>query len=251
MPLMRSFGEKNKFCDENSPLRPISLYGRTKCDAENYIMENGNGVCLRLATVFGSSPRMRTDLLVNDFVYGAVKNGSLVLFEEHFRRNYIHVRDVAKAFLFGIEHYDRMKGEPYNVGLSSANLTKRQLAEKISVSFVNIAHIENGRVETSDKVIKELAKALDYDVDKLLAAADAIGEDVEKIVRKIPSAVPEFLRTAKNLTEEEWKSLTKQVKNMKNKTYNKNVSKFSELREIVGFNAVSYTHLTLPTNREV
>ena len=97
------------------------------------------------------------------------------------------------------------------------NMSLRDLEKLVDVSFVNIAHIENGRSGASKKVIKQLAKALDYDVDKLLAAADEIGEDVEKIVRKIPSAVPEFLRTAKNLTEEEWKSLTKQVKNMKNK----------------------------------
>jgi len=94
-------------------------------------------------------------------------------------------------------------------------LSLRQLAEKVSVSFVNIAHIENGRVETSKKVIKELAKALDYDVDKLLAMADSINEDVKNIIKKLPNAVPEFLRTAKNLTEQEWKDLTEQIKNRK------------------------------------
>jgi transcriptional regulator with XRE-family HTH domain len=97
------------------------------------------------------------------------------------------------------------------------NMSLRDLEKLVDVTFVNIAHIENGRSGASKKVLKQLAIALDYDVDKLLAAADEIGEDVEKIVRKIPSAVPEFLRTAKNLTKEEWKSLTKQVKNMKNK----------------------------------
>ena len=94
-------------------------------------------------------------------------------------------------------------------------LTLRQLAEQISVSFVNISHIENGRVETSEKVIKELAKALDYDVDKLLATADSINEDVKNIIKKLPNAVPEFLRTAKNLTEYEWKDLTEQIKKKK------------------------------------
>ena len=94
-------------------------------------------------------------------------------------------------------------------------MSLRQLAEKISVSFVNIAHIENGRVETSDKVIKELAKALDYDVDKLLATADSINQDVKNIIKKLPNAVPEFLRTSKNLTEKEWKDLTEQIKNKK------------------------------------
>ena len=94
-------------------------------------------------------------------------------------------------------------------------LTLRQLAEQISVSFVNISHIENGRVETSEKVIKELAKALDYDVDKLLATADSINKDVKNIIKKLPNAVPEFLRTAKNLTEDEWKDLTEQIKKKK------------------------------------
>jgi nucleoside-diphosphate-sugar epimerase len=124
-------GEKDSFCTEETPLRPISEYGRIKVDVEKAFLDKGNAVTFRLATVFGMSPRMRMDLLVNDFVYRAVKDRSLVLFEEHFCRNYIHVRDVAKAFLFGIQNNDRMKGEPYNVGLSSANLTKRQLAEKI------------------------------------------------------------------------------------------------------------------------
>ena len=90
-------------------------------------------------------------------------------------------------------------------------LSLRQLAEKVSVSFVNIAHIENGRIATSEEVIKELAKALDYDVDKLLAAADSVNEDIKNIIKKLPTAVPEFLRTAKNLTEKEWKDLTEQI----------------------------------------
>jgi transcriptional regulator with XRE-family HTH domain len=94
-------------------------------------------------------------------------------------------------------------------------LSLRQLAEKVSVSFVNIAHIENGRIATSQEVIKELAKALDYDVDKLLAAADSVNEDIKNIIKKLPTAVPEFLRTAKNLTEKEWKDLTEQIKNKK------------------------------------
>lgn len=94
-------------------------------------------------------------------------------------------------------------------------LSLRQLAEQLSVSFVNISHIENGRIETTEKVIKELAKALDYDVDKLLATADSINEDVKNIIKKLPNAVPEFLRTAKNLTEDEWKDLTEQIKKKK------------------------------------
>ena len=124
-------GEKDKFCTEESPLRPISEYGRTKMEIEKAFLDKGNAVTFRVATVFGMSPKMRLDLLVNDFTYRAYKDRSIILFEEHFRRNFIHIRDVAKAFFFGIENYDRMKGDPFNVGLSSANLTKRQLCEKI------------------------------------------------------------------------------------------------------------------------
>ncbi len=124
-------GEKDKYCTEETPLRPISEYGRTKVEIEKAFLDRGNVITFRFATVFGMSPRMRIDLLVNDFVYRAVTDRSLLLFEEHFRRNYIHVCDVSKSFLFGIENYERMEGEPYNVGLSSANLTKRELAEKI------------------------------------------------------------------------------------------------------------------------
>ena len=102
------------------------------------------------------------------------------------------------------------------------NLGLRELADKVGVSFVNISHIENGRSGASRKVIQKLAKALDYDADKLLAAADEIGEDVEKIIREIPSAVPDFLRTAKNLTKDEWETLTDQIKEMKNKRDSKN-----------------------------
>ena len=124
-------GEEDKFCTEESPLRPISEYGRMKVEIEKAFLDKGNAITYRLATVFGMSPKMRIDLLVNDFTYRAYKDRSIILFEEHFRRNFIHIRDVAKAFFFGIENYDRMKGEPFNVGLSSANLTKRQLCEKI------------------------------------------------------------------------------------------------------------------------
>jgi len=124
-------GEKDAFCTEESPLRPISSYGVTKVEIEKAFLDKGAAITFRLATVFGMSPRMRMDLLVNDFTYRAYKDRSVILFEDHFRRNYIHVRDVASAFLFGMDNADRMKGQPFNVGLSSANLTKRQLAEKI------------------------------------------------------------------------------------------------------------------------
>lgn len=124
-------GEKNNYCTEKTPLRPVSEYGRDKVDVEKAWLDRGNAVTLRLATVFGMSPRMRLDLLVNDFTWRACRDRFIVLFEENFRRNFIHVRDVAGAFLFALENHDRMKGEPFNVGLSSANLTKRELCEAI------------------------------------------------------------------------------------------------------------------------
>jgi len=131
-------GEKNSYCTEDSPLRPVSSYGRDKVEVEKAFLDLGFAVTFRLATVFGVSPRMRMDLLVNDFVYRAYSDRVIVLFEEHFRRNYIHVRDVVETFLFGIAHYEKMQGEPFNVGLSSANLTKRQLAEQIKIHVPNV-----------------------------------------------------------------------------------------------------------------
>ena len=118
-------------CTEESPLKPISLYGETKVAAEQAVLERGNAITFRLATVFGASPRMRIDLLVNDFVYRAMYDRALVLFEAHFKRNYIHVRDVAKAFVHGLDQFETMKNRPYNVGLDSANLSKKELCERI------------------------------------------------------------------------------------------------------------------------
>lgn len=124
-------GQKNQFCTEETPLNPISLYGKLKVDIEQKFLDTKRAISFRLATVFGASPRMRIDLLVNDFVYKACHDRYLVLFEEHFKRNYIHIKDVAKAFIFGINHYDLMKGQAYNVGLSSANLSKKELCQRI------------------------------------------------------------------------------------------------------------------------
>ena len=120
-------GEKTKFCDESTPLNPISLYGRTKVEAEKIVLNHKNSISFRLATVFGFSYRMRTDLLVNNFVETGLKKNKLNIFEPNFRRNYIHVEDIVNAFNFGIKHFNKMKGETYNVGLSSANLTKLML----------------------------------------------------------------------------------------------------------------------------
>ena len=125
-------GELGKECTEETPMRPISLYGQTKVLAEEAVFRRGNAISLRLATVFGMSPRMRLDLLVNDFVYRAVTDRAVVLFEAHFKRNYIHVRDVARAFLHAIDNFDAMKNQAFNVGLSDANLSKAELCERIA-----------------------------------------------------------------------------------------------------------------------
>ena len=133
-------GEKNKYCDENSPLKPISLYGKTKCDGENLVRSKiKNHVCFRLATVFGHSYRMRSDLLVNNFVYTAIKKKKLTLFEPHFRRNFIHVRDVVNAIIFTMKNFNRLKNNVYNLGLSSANISKIMLAEKIQKQYKKLS----------------------------------------------------------------------------------------------------------------
>ncbi len=116
------------FCTEDTPLEPISLYGETKAQAEAALLSSGNAITLRLATVFGLSPRMRLDLLVNHFVYAAVTDGYLVIFEKDFKRNYVHIRDVADCFVYCIQNASRMAGRPYNVGLDAANLSKEELA---------------------------------------------------------------------------------------------------------------------------
>lgn len=144
-------GDKERACDEKSPLRPISLYGKLKVQAEEEVLNAGNAITLRLATVFGISPRMRLDLLVNDFVYRAVHDGFLVLFEAHFRRNYIHVRDVARAFIHSIKNFDAMKDEPYNVGLSDCNISKKQLCEEIKKQLPNFYFVEANVGEDPDK----------------------------------------------------------------------------------------------------
>ena len=138
-------GEKNKYCDEKSKLNPISLYGKTKVDAEKIIMQNKNVIAFRLATVFGHSYRMRTDLLVNNFVFNALLDKQLTLFEPHFRRNYIHINDVVDGIVYSINNFNKLKSNVYNLGLSSANLTKLMLAKKIKkkLKFLKINFIKN------------------------------------------------------------------------------------------------------------
>lgn len=138
-------GEKDKFCDENTPLNPISTYGKYKVEIEKKILEKENSTSLRLATVFGASPRMRTDLLVNDFVYKAVNDKYIILFEENFKRNYIHIKDVVNTFLFVIDNFKKMKNNAYNVGLEEANLSKKELAEKIK-KYVKDLYIQTASI---------------------------------------------------------------------------------------------------------
>lgn len=144
-------GEAGKECDETSPLKPISLYGKTKVEAERIIINSCEAITFRLATVFGTSPRMRVDLLVNDFVYRAFNDRFIVLFESHFKRNYIHIRDVAAAFIHGIDDFNNLKGNVYNIGLSSANLSKLELCEQIKKHIPNFQIIQNEFAEDPDK----------------------------------------------------------------------------------------------------
>lgn len=178
-------GQDGIHCTEETPLNPISHYGRTKVSGEKALLNNGNAVTFRLATVFGTAPRMRMDLLVNDFVYRAFNDRFIVLFESHFKRNYIHIRDISAVFFHAIDNYDSMKSESYNVGLSNANLSKLELCEKIKYHLSDF-HIfksdiakdpdkrdyivSNDKIEKTgwkpkfsiDDGIKELVKAYSY-----------------------------------------------------------------------------------------
>ena len=134
----------DEFCTEETPMEPVSLYGKTKVEAESLLLESENTITLRLATVFGISPRMRLDLLVNHFVHAAVTQGYLTIFEKEFKRNYIHIRDVADCFTHSIDNFNTMVGEPYNVGLEEANLSKEELALKIK------QHVKNFYIHFSE-----------------------------------------------------------------------------------------------------
>ena len=136
-------GDKNNFCDETSPLNPLSQYAREKVEVENEIMSRENSVSFRLATVFGMSPRMRLDLLVNEFVLRAIKDKFVVLFEGNFKRNYIHVRDVSQAFILALENIDKFAGQIFNVGLSEANISKTELCAKIKELIPDFYYTES------------------------------------------------------------------------------------------------------------
>lgn len=176
------------YCDETSALDPVSLYGKLKVQAELELLKAGNAVTLRLATVFGASPRMRMDLLVNDFVYRALIDRTAVLFEPHFKRNYIHVRDVAAAFMHVIEHFETMKNEPYNVGLSDANLSKSELCEEIKKQVPKFVFIESAIGEDPDKrnYIISNAKIEKTGFQPKVSLTDGIAELIKayQVVRK-------------------------------------------------------------------
>ena len=144
-------GKKDKYCDENSPLNPVSLYGKTKNEAEKIVIQRGNSIAFRLATVFGFSYRMRTDLLVNFMTLKALKEGEIKVFEPHFRRNFIHVRDVANAILFSIKNFEKIKNNTYNLGLSTANITKLDLLKKIKKYVPNLKIIINNKFKDPDQ----------------------------------------------------------------------------------------------------
>jgi nucleoside-diphosphate-sugar epimerase len=138
-------------CTEESPLTPISVYGTTKCGAEDLLKNNTDAIIFRLATVFGVSPRMRTDLLVNDFTYKAITDKYITVFEKTFKRNFIHIQDVASVFSFMLNNYEKYKGEVFNVGLSEANLSKQELLEKLQSHVKDFAINYNDYYEDPDK----------------------------------------------------------------------------------------------------
>jgi nucleoside-diphosphate-sugar epimerase len=144
-------GQDGIHCDEKSPLNPISLYGKVKVETEKYLLDGGHAVCFRFATVFGMSPRMRLDLLVNDFTYRAMYDRFLVLFEGHFKRNYLHVKDAARVFVHTMENYGKMEGQTYNVGLSTANISKAELCEIIKKYVPQVTIINSQVGEDLDK----------------------------------------------------------------------------------------------------
>jgi nucleoside-diphosphate-sugar epimerase len=183
-------GSAGSFCTEESPLRPISRYGRQKMEAEKALMDSGNAIAFRLATAFGVSPRMRIDLLVNDFTHRALTDGVIVLFEAHFKRNYIHVRDIARVFEFGLKNFSRMKNEVYNVGLSSANLSKLELCRVIKKHLPQLVIItsevgkdpdQRNYIVSNEKIEKAGFRprySLDWGIEELIRAYTFLKDSV-------------------------------------------------------------------------
>jgi nucleoside-diphosphate-sugar epimerase len=186
------YGSSDTIITEDSPFKPLSLYAKTKCDAEEIVLSTKKGVALRLATVFGISPRMRMDLLVIDFVYKSITDGYLVLFEANFKRNYIHVQDIAQTFEFIIKNYDKCKGEAFNVGLSTANLSKLELAEKIKNLIAGLVIKVDDYKEDFDKRNYIISNSklenlgwlpkydLDYGISQLISGYQMINKNINK-----------------------------------------------------------------------
>lgn len=182
MPVTNSgygIGQQGVSCTEDSPLRPISLYGTSKVEAEQAVLKRENSISFRLATVFGMSPRMRLDLLVNDFVYRAVMDRAVVIFEGHFKRNFIHIRDVARVFVHSLESFESMRGKAYNVGLENANLTKLELCAIIRKQLPKFVYLEALIGEDPDK--------RDYIVSnqRILATGWKADWDLERGIREL------------------------------------------------------------------
>ncbi|MFT3869107.1 MAG: NAD(P)-dependent oxidoreductase [Nibricoccus sp.] len=171
----------SSFCTEETPLDPISLYGQTKCQAELELLNSANTITLRLATVFGMSPRMRLDLLVNHFVYTAITDGYLVIFEKDFKRNFVHVRDVADCMLHCVANSGKMVGKPYNVGLDSANLSKAELAMKVK-EFVPNFYIHFSEVGT------------DPDKRNYIVSNQRLREAGFEAKRSLETGIPELIK---------------------------------------------------------
>ena len=177
----------NVLCTEETPINPMSLYARTKIEAEKLILNDGNSIVLRLTTVFGASPRMRVDLLVNDMVYRAVHDSSVILFESNFKRDFIHVKDIARAFFHSIINFDKMKNQVYNVGLPEANLSKKELCQKIQKYIPKFTFIESeigtdpdkrDYIVSSDKIMKTgftPKYSLEYGIEELIKAFTILG----------------------------------------------------------------------------
>jgi nucleoside-diphosphate-sugar epimerase len=180
-------GMGDEYCTEDSPLKPISLYGKTKVEAEHIILESGNSLTFRFATLFGSSPRMRMDLLVNDFVYKAVFDGKIEVFEGNFKRNFLHVHDAANAFVFAMENFEKMQGKAYNCGLSDTNISKLELCARIKNHIPNFQYtqgegndpdkrnyiVSNSRIE---KAGWKAEKSLDSGIEELIKVYKISGE---------------------------------------------------------------------------
>ena len=183
-------GKSGEFCTEESPLNPISLYGQTKVQSESIIMERENSISFRLATVFGMSPRMRIDLLVNYFVNKALTEKKIQIFEGHFKRNYVHIKDVANVFLFTIDNFEKMKSNTYNFGLEDANFSKIELAEKIK------KYLDNFEIQ-----ISEFGK--DPDKRDYIVSNKKILSTGYKFIEDLDSGIKELIKEIPNLSKNE------------------------------------------------